>query len=60
MLTDILITVFKFQAQSERERIRERQKQGIALAKKEEFTRENQFYMVQTHQILKKGQFTLP
>ncbi|WP_281165326.1 recombinase family protein [Liquorilactobacillus sicerae] len=34
MLTDILITVFKFQAQSERERIRERQKQGIALAKK--------------------------
>ncbi|MCP0887451.1 recombinase family protein [Ligilactobacillus sp. WILCCON 0076] len=34
MLTDILITVFKFQAQSERERIRERQRQGIALAKK--------------------------
>lgn len=34
MLTDILITVFKFQAQNERERIRERQKEGIALAKK--------------------------
>ncbi|MFT8459558.1 MAG: recombinase family protein [Liquorilactobacillus ghanensis] len=34
MLTDILITVFKFQAQSEREMIRERQREGIALAKK--------------------------
>lgn len=34
MLTDILVTVFKFQAQSEREKIRERQREGIALAKK--------------------------
>lgn len=34
MLTDILITVFKFQAQSEREKIKERQREGIALAKK--------------------------
>ena len=34
MLTDILVTVFKFQAQSEREKIKERQREGIALAKK--------------------------